>query len=139
MQWSGGRYAGFSMAPPWLPLAHDFMQENVATLEADHGSILSLYKALIALRRKLPPLVDGVYAPVAAQGDVLLYRREGEGGVAVVALNLGAEPALVASSSIGFGREILLSTHLDRQGERVEGTLELRGNEGVIIGAPYAG
>jgi alpha-glucosidase len=139
MQWSAARYAGFSMAPPWLPLAHDFMTENVATLGADRGSILSLYKALIALRRKLPQVVDGVYAPVAAQGDVLLYRREGEGGVIVVALNLGAEPALVSSSSIGFGREILLSTHMDRQGERVEGTLDLRGNEGVILGTHHAG
>jgi alpha-glucosidase len=54
-------------------------------------------------------------------------------------LNLGAEPALVSSSSIGFGREILLSTHMDRQGERVEGTLDLRGNEGVILGTHHAG
>ena len=33
-------------------------------------SILSLYKALIALRRKLPELVTGAYEPVAAEGDL---------------------------------------------------------------------
>ncbi len=49
-------------------------------------------------------------------------------------LNLGAEPASMTSSSIGFGGEILLSTFLDRKRERVEGTLNLRGNEGVIVG-----
>jgi alpha-glucosidase len=98
------------------------------------GSILSLYKALIALRRKLPQLVTGAYQPVVAQGDILLYRRDGEGDAVVVALNLGAGPVSVASSSIGFGREILLSTFLDRQGEEVQGTLDLRGNEGVILG-----
>jgi alpha-glucosidase len=49
-------------------------------------------------------------------------------------LNLGAEPASVTSSSIGFGSEILLSTFLDRKRERVEGILNLRGNEGVIVG-----
>ncbi len=136
MQWSARPHAGFSMAKPWLPLAHDFARENVVNLDAVPDSILNLYKALIALRKKLPQLVTGAYQPVAAQGDVLLYRREGEGGVAVIALNLGAEPATIASSSIGFGREILLSTMLDRQGEQVQGTLDLRGNEGVIIGMP---
>jgi alpha-glucosidase len=97
---------------------------------------------LIALRRRLPQLVAGAYQPLAAQGDILLYRRDGVGEheAIVVALNLGAEPASVASISIGFGREILLSTFLDRQGEEVQGTLDLRGNEGVILGrSPQAG
>ena len=57
-----------------------------------------------------------------------------------VALNLGAEPVSLISGSIGFGRKILVSTFLDRGGEKIEGTLDLRGNEGVIIGeADHAG
>lgn len=134
MQWDATAGAGFSSGKPWLPLADDYIRENVANLDADGNSILALYKALIALRRKLPQLVRGAYQPVAAQGDILLYRREGEGDAVVVALNLGAEPVSVASSSIGFGREILLSTFLDREGEQVQGTLDLRGNEGVVLG-----
>ena len=39
----------------------------------------------------------------------------------IVALNLGAEPVAVTSSAIGVWSEILLSTFLDREGERVEG------------------
>ena len=39
-------------ASPWLPLADDYVHENVVNLEADAGSILSLYKALIALRKQ---------------------------------------------------------------------------------------
>jgi alpha-glucosidase len=136
MQWDATAGAGFSAAKPWLPLADDCAQENVTNLAADTGSILSLYKSLIALRRKLPQLVTGAYQPVAAQGDILLYRRDGDGGAVMVALNLGAEPVSVASSSIGFGRTILLSTFLDRQGEEVQGTLDLRGNEGVVLGRP---
>jgi alpha-glucosidase len=134
MQWDATAGAGFSTATPWLPLAGDYSRENVANLDADVTSILSLYKALIELRRKLRQLVTGAYQPVAAQGDILLYRREDEGGAVVVALNLGAEPVSVASRSIGFGCEILLSTFLDRQGEKLQGTLDLRGNEGVILG-----
>ncbi|WJR78168.1 alpha-amylase family glycosyl hydrolase [Bradyrhizobium sp. NP1] len=133
MQWDATAHAGFSQAAPWLPLADDFRQDNVANLEADSGSILNLYKALIALRRSLPQLVGGAYEAVAAQGDIMLYRRSGGGKPIVIALNLGAEPASVTSSAIGFGNEILLSTFLDRTGERVEGVLDLRGNEGVMM------
>ena len=65
---------------------------------------------------------------------MLLYRRRAEGEALIIALNLGAEPVSITSSAIGFGNEILLSTFLDRQGESIEGMLDLRGNEGVIIG-----
>ena len=37
--------------------------------------MLALYRALIALRRREPALAVGGYAPVAAEGDVLAYRR----------------------------------------------------------------
>jgi alpha-glucosidase len=134
MQWNATPNAGFSTARPWLPVAHDFARENVVNLDADAGSILSLYKSLIRLRKQLPQLVTGTYEPIAAQGDLLLYRRRGETEAVIVALNLGAEPVSVTSSSIGFGSEILLSTFLDRKGESIQGVLELRGNEGVIVG-----
>jgi alpha-glucosidase len=133
MQWDATAHAGFSTASTWLPLADDYVQENVVNLEADAASILSLYKALIALRKQLPELVTGSYQAVAAQGDILLYRRVGAGGAIVIALNLGAEPVSISSSSIGFGYEILLSTHLDRQGEPIESALDLRANEGAIL------
>jgi alpha-glucosidase len=134
MQWSAAAYAGFSTSQPWLPLPDDFSRENVANLEADSRSILNLYKALIDLRKRFPHLVSGEYAPVAADGDLLLYRRQSEGNVVMIALNLGAEPVSIASDAIGLGGEILLSTFLDRQGEKIEGALDLRGNEGVIVG-----
>ncbi|HXL13793.1 MAG TPA: alpha-amylase family glycosyl hydrolase [Bradyrhizobium sp.] len=135
MQWNATAYAGFSTAPPWLPVADDFPHENVVNLDADSRSILSLYKALIVLRRKLPQLVSGDYVPFAAQGDLLLYRRQSEDRAVVIALNLGAEPVSLESESSGLDGEILLSTLMDRQGEKVRGTLDLRGDEGVIIGA----
>jgi alpha-glucosidase len=128
MQWDATSNAGFSRSTPWLPLADDFAHENVVNLDADAQSIL------IKLRKQLPQLVAGAYEPIAAQGDLLLYRRRAEGEALIIALNLGAEPASITSSAIGFGSEILLSTFLDRQRERVEGVLDLRGNEGVIVG-----
>jgi alpha-glucosidase len=52
----------------------------------------------------------------------------------MVALNLGAEPVSIAMDALRPGGEILLSTLLDRQGEKIRGSLDLRGNEGIIIG-----
>ena len=138
MQWDATPHAGFSTAPPWLPLPDDSIHENVVNLEADARSILSLYRALIDLRRKLPALVTGGYEPVTAEGDILLYRRRSDGATVTIALNLGAEPVSVTSAAIGPDNEILLSTFLDREGEKIEGGLDLRGNEGVIIGAAPA-
>jgi len=134
MQWSAAPYAGFSTSPPRLPVADDFPHENVVNLVADTRSILSLYCALIDLRRKRPELVSGSYVPIAAKGDLLLYRRQGDGSAVVVALNLAAEPVSLEVETIALGGEILLSTCLDRQGEKIKGTLDLRSDEGVIIG-----
>ena len=136
MQWDASAHAGFSTSTPWLPVPDDFQHENVVNLDADTQSILSLYKALIRLRKAIAAAVWGDYVPIAAQGDLLLYQRRGEGGAVVVALNLGADPASITSDAIGHGREILLSTFLDRQGECIEEALDLRGNEGVIVGLP---
>jgi alpha-glucosidase len=134
MQWDATPYAGFSTSTPWLPLADDFRHENVANLDADAASILSLYRALIGLRKNLPQLVSGDYVPVAAERDLLLYRRKSAASTAVIALNLGAEPVSIASDAAGLSGQILLSTFLDREGEKIEGALDLRGDEGVIVG-----
>lgn len=132
MQWSANPQSGFSSTTPWLPLADDFLHENVVNLTADRRSILNLYRALIRLRKQHAVLVDGSYRAVAAQGDILLYRREDGREVITVALNLGDDP--VALAAAGLDGAILLSTHLDREGEPVRGSLDLRGNEGVVIG-----
>ncbi|MDI3563894.1 alpha-amylase family glycosyl hydrolase [Bradyrhizobium sp. Arg816] len=137
MQWDASPASGFSGVRPWLPLPEDHIHENVADLEADSRSILSLYKRLIALRKASPALVEGDYHPIAAQGDLLIYRREAEGTAVIVVLNLGPDPIAVTTSAIRFDSEILLSTFLDREGERLEGVLDLRGNEGVVVMQPH--
>ena len=138
MQWDATRYAGFSTSAPWLPVADDSVRENVVNLAADARSILTLYKALIGLRKKLPLLQLGNWVPVAAEGDLLLYRRERDGNAVMIALNLGDQPVSIAA---GLNGTILLSTFLDRERETIEGAVDLRGNEGVIIdtSGAYAG
>jgi alpha-glucosidase len=134
MQWSPARYAGFSAAEPWLPVGPDFRSRNVENQRADPTSILNLYRGLLALRRAHPALVAGSYHPVAAQGDLLLYRREHEDDRIMVALNMGGDPTNVRPQTMSLRGRILLSSHADRNGETVDGELDLRGNEGVVIG-----
>jgi alpha-glucosidase len=136
MQWDSSEFSGFSDVRPWLPLPEDHVRENVVNLDADTRSILSLYKRLIALRKRSPALTAGDYHPIAAQGDLLVYRREAKGRALIIVLNLGPEPIAVTTSAIKFGSEILISTFLDREGERLEGVLDLRGNEGVVVAPP---
>jgi alpha-glucosidase len=135
MQWDATPNGGFSKREPWLPLASDFTHENVANLEADAQSILQLYKALIRLRKQSPQLQSGDYVPVAAEGDLLLYRRQHDGKSTTIVLNLGGEPVSLEPGIAGLAGEILLSTQMDRNGEKVADTLDLRANEGVIIAA----
>src|SRR4051812_33981077 len=133
MQWDGGRYAGFSNVKPWLPLAENYIAENVFEEQRDTRSIYHLYRALIALRKTHPTLQYGSYHPVAATGDLLLYTRELSANRILVALNLGADPAAVDCPSNAKSGRLLLSTHSDRRDEPFEHNLALRPSEGVIV------
>jgi alpha-glucosidase len=132
MQWDGSEHAGFSTVEPWLPVAADFVTENVANLRHDRTSIYALHRRLLALRRASPALTRGAYLPVAASGDLLLYLRQNEQQRMLVALNLGGEPSVVAPKDKPWRGKVVLSTLLDRE-EAVDGDLALRGNEGVVV------
>jgi len=133
MQWDASRNAGFSSAEPWLPLADDAARENVENLTADAQSILNLCRALIDLRKAMPQLAAGSYVPVITSSDLLAYRREIRGEALLVVLNLGAEPIAITSDAMAHAGTILLSTGMDRTGEIISGSLDLRGDEGVVI------
>ena len=70
-----------------------------------------------------------------ADGDVLAYLRTGPGDDRwLVALNLGPRPARLAVPAQTAGGRVLVSTRPDRDGDPVGATLELRGDEGVVVG-----
>jgi alpha-glucosidase len=136
MQWDATANAGFSRNAPWLPVADDFAHENVANLDADQTSILQLYRSLIAYRRDNDSLIRGAYELISAANDLLIYARRVENLSTIVILNIAADPVSVVSDTIGLEGEIELSTHLDRAGEKISHSLDLRGNEGVIVRSP---
>jgi len=130
MQWSGDPNAGFSSVSPWLPVAPDAARFNVETERGDPGSMLSLYRRLLALRRDSDALTIGRYTTVHASGDVLAYMREAEDERYLVVLNLGPAPAEIM---VPGPCRIALATGSDRADEHLEEKLHLDGDEGVLI------
>ena len=104
--------AGFTDGEPWLPLSSDIATVNVETQRGDTRSMFSLYRALIALRRREPALSVGVHVKAEAIGGVLTYRRFHAGRWITVALNFvgSAQRSQAAERKC----RIVLSTHLDR-------------------------
>ncbi len=128
MQWDASRNAGFTPAEPWLPLNENFKEVCVESEKRDARSMLALYRSLIALRRNTAALVTGAKRLVEAPGGVLAYERAEGRERLLVALNFGPDPRTLR----GVSGRLLMSTHLDREAQRLDGELELRADEGVI-------
>jgi oligo-1,6-glucosidase/alpha-glucosidase len=97
MQWHAGENAGFTDrdSTPWLPVHPRASSANVAAQTDDPGSLLSCYRALLALRRAHPALQEGSFAWLeeALPDDVVAYRRAHEGARVEVFLNFGDRAA----------------------------------------------
>ena len=120
MQWNSSEFAGFSAVEPWLPLANNFREENVATSRDDKYSLFRLYRRLINLRRSHIALT-------------VLFFREWRDDRLLIALNMGCQPSAISFAGQRLSGFVLLSTFADREGEAVADTVDLRGNEGLVV------
>jgi alpha-glucosidase len=136
MPWDAGDGAGFTTGTPWLPLNPDHAVRNVAAQQDDPGSMLSLTRSLLALRRKHPALSIGRISEITGEDDVLRFEREGGGERFVIALNLSHEERrFTLPEHIGLP-DLLLSTVADWRtgGEDGDGrTILLAANEGIVL------
>jgi alpha-glucosidase len=98
--------------------------------------MLSLTRALLALRRREPALSAGDWAPLAVEDDVLVYARTWRDRRFVIALNLHSAPGAVRHRELA-GR-VALSTSPARAGQQIQDRLELAGDEAVIIATAKA-
>ncbi len=133
MPWDASTHGGFSTGTPWLPLSPDYGQINADAQKRDPSSMLSLYKDLLALRRREPALHAGRYVPVHAEGNLLAYIRQSGESRLLVVLNLGHARALFQAPGIKTAGEIVAATHPDRGGRSVGETIALDGDEGVVV------
>ncbi|HYN86886.1 MAG TPA: alpha-amylase family glycosyl hydrolase, partial [Ardenticatenaceae bacterium] len=133
MQWDSSPNAGFSRAEPWLPLAGNYREVNVAVEDGDPSSMLALFRHLTHLRRTTPALTVGSYVSVETQhSGVYAYLRQHERERVLVVLNLRSQSCMLDLSDFGAHCQLVLSTRLDRAGEEALGALQLRPDEGII-------
>ncbi len=131
MQWDSSPNAGFTTGKPWLPVAGNFKQVNVAAQSADPHSTLSFYKHLLHLRRDLPALHNGSITFVDdVVKDALAYIREAAGQRLLIAINFSAQVKEIDISQFASASKTLLSTHFAIH----KGTaLTLRPHEGILL------
>ncbi len=96
----------------------------------DTKSLLQLYRTLIELRKREPALTEGDFEAVRSRNDILCYRRiRGEERL-FIGLNISHEPRRWEWQGRGLR---LLSTYLDGSEEPIEGPVQLRADEGLIV------
>jgi len=129
MRWDDSEHGGFTTGRPWLPLDGE-RTRSVDGQMKEPRSLWHLYRQLIALRKAERCLTDGEYWPSRARNDVLCYGRRWSGDHCLIGLNITGEPRRWDWRGRGT---LLLSTHLDRKQEMVNGPVQLRADEGWIV------
>jgi alpha-glucosidase len=134
MQWDDSHAAGFTTGDPWLPVADDFTETNVAAQQEAPDSMLTFFRSMMRLRKNMSALNVGSYATLETGSvEVFAYRREHEGQLVTVALNFSGQPRNVDLGRTENGGEILCSTHMDRGSTLEPGQQELRPYEGLVV------
>ncbi|MGB8815386.1 MAG: alpha-amylase family glycosyl hydrolase, partial [Paracoccaceae bacterium] len=110
MVWeTDNRAGGFTSGPkPWLPVTAPHLGLSVAAQDGDGASMLSHYRAALALRRAHPVLRDGAMTGLQAQGDLAQFLRVGDETL-LCAVNLGGatvEVSLPAGKWAPIGAEL---------------------------------
>lgn len=90
--WEGSAAHGWaSGSEPWLPWPPDAEKCNVAALRGDEGSILHLYRRLLAERRASPALQRGTQQLLKAPAGVLAWDRTHRSDRRRVVVNFAAK------------------------------------------------
>jgi alpha-glucosidase len=109
LPWSG-QEPPFGFGPSgasWLPQPPAWAELTVDRQASDPGSMLTLYRNALRLRRELPALGDGQLTWIEAGQDMLAFRREPS---FVCVTNVGDEPADLPREVVGGSAVVLLAS-----------------------------
>lgn len=134
MQWDNSPHAGFSAGKPWLPIGDNFKTVNVHHEKADPGSMFSLYKSLLNLRKNSSTLRRGAYVPLQAKSpDVFSFERTLGDDRIVVYINFGENVFREDLPAHSGEASMIFSTSAENGSQDLSGNLELLPLEGYVI------
>jgi len=122
MQWDASDGRGFTTGRPWLPFGPQAI--DVDGQRNEPGSMLSLYRDAIRVRRAEKSLHAGRFSVVDADEDIFVFERAAAGERPVLCvLNTADEERRVAIPA-GY-RRILIASDRPLDGTAVDGTLRM--------------
>jgi alpha-glucosidase len=127
MCWDGSALAGFTTGKPWLPIG-DAHSINVSSEQNESGSLLNLYRELMALRKARLTLISGKLDDIQVENNILSFRRHGTEQMQVV-LNMDNHMKTINT----VAATVLVGTHLDRKLKRLTGQITLQPGEGLVL------
>ncbi|MGB7008763.1 MAG: DUF3459 domain-containing protein, partial [Pseudolabrys sp.] len=111
----------------WRRLSRAAMSKLSGT---DNGSILTLYRRLLSVRRDHAALSSGAFRLIGVQGNALVYERADERERIVICRNFGDGAQQVSVDDVD-GASILVSTYPART--TLSPDLVLSPNEGLMM------
>ena len=135
MQWDATPNAGFTSGEPWLRVPESAARRSVALEQADAGSILSLVRRVLALRRASVALRRGAYTAIDTDPRVFAYRRTAGGESRIVALNTSAERVPIELGLAPGARVVVSTLRPQSEPPRAARALALEPFEGVVLEA----
>jgi alpha-glucosidase len=125
--WSSGGRRGWP-AEPWLPWPPDADGQSAQAQREDPGSMLHLYRRLLAVRRASPALAVGSMRFVAAPEGVLAWQRVHGAERRLVAVNFREEPATL---DLGAGLSVAVASDGRGEGQPFSGQLD--GDQALVL------
>jgi alpha-glucosidase len=111
MQWDDTPQAGFTSGKPWLMVHPNFTQRHVAAQRQTPQSLYNLTRTIIALRKKVPALTQGIMTFVSTDSPmVLAYTRKTPEQQVWVGLNFSRVKREVSIAGIGRPWQLLYSS-----------------------------
>jgi len=121
LPWEASAPHGWAGAEPWLPWPPEAARRSVGAQRADAGSILHLYRRLLAARRASPALAQGEFELLPGSPGLLAYRRHRGRDERIVLVNFSGERRELP---LPGERHIALASDARGEGRRWDGTLE---------------
>lgn len=117
MQWTDGKYAGFSTVSPWLPVNPNHTEINARAALDDPDSIFYFYQRLIALRKRYPVFREGGFILLSPEDEnVFAYTRDTRDERLLVVCNFTAQEQPELYPDAFRGAQVLAANYSDPSG-----------------------